>query len=352
MAPIFELHKKPGVVYAVTDDGVELPVIDVTHPAFSLSVTEPGLAALSADFIREADRRRRWPLFVRRLLYRLFLSRSILAAGMAQASGSFLSGLNTYVMKLGPDNLGRYAQPIDRTIAASLPVLGMRLRLQDVATLLADGLEPRLETSRERPCHLLNIGGGTAIDSLNALLVLQRRGPERLRSRSLRIHVLDLQAAAPGFGERALAALQAEGAPLHGLDVRLEHVPYDWSRAAETLPGMLADRLPPDAIVAVSSEGGLFEYGSDDRIVGNLDVLRDHTPEDTIVVGSVTRDDGPAAHLDPPSGIVLVPRSLRAFETLAHRAGWTASRWIERPFSRQVSLRKERGGAGIGTAPR
>jgi hypothetical protein len=352
VAPIPELHKKPGLVYAVTDDGVELPVIDVTHPAFALAVTEPQLSALVTDFIGEAERRRRWPLFVRRLLYRLVLSRSILAAGLAQASGSFLSGLNTYVMKLGPDNLGRYAQPIDRTLAGSLPVLGMRLRLQDVATLLADGLEPRLETSRKRPCHLLNIGGGTAIDSLNALLVLQRRKPERLRGRSLRIHVFDLQAAAPSFGERALFALQAEGAPLHGLDVRLEHVPYDWSRAAETLPALLADRVPPDTIVAVSSEGGLFEYGSDDPIVANLQVLREHTPEETIVVGSVTRGDGPATHLDPPSGIVLVPRSVRQFETLAHRAGWTAARWIERPFSRQVSLRKERGDAGIETSPR
>ena len=30
-----EQNKKPGVCYAVTDDGLELPVIDITHPAFA-----------------------------------------------------------------------------------------------------------------------------------------------------------------------------------------------------------------------------------------------------------------------------------------------------------------------------
>ena len=28
-----EQHKKPGVCYAVTDGGLELPVIDITNPA-------------------------------------------------------------------------------------------------------------------------------------------------------------------------------------------------------------------------------------------------------------------------------------------------------------------------------
>ncbi len=31
---------KPGLVYAATDEGLELPVIDVTHPAFALNVSQ------------------------------------------------------------------------------------------------------------------------------------------------------------------------------------------------------------------------------------------------------------------------------------------------------------------------
>ena len=35
-----EAHKKAGVSYAFTDDGIELPVIDVTHPAFTIAPTD------------------------------------------------------------------------------------------------------------------------------------------------------------------------------------------------------------------------------------------------------------------------------------------------------------------------
>ena len=37
---IAEKKKKAGVCYAVTDDGLELPVIDVTHPAFEIQLNE------------------------------------------------------------------------------------------------------------------------------------------------------------------------------------------------------------------------------------------------------------------------------------------------------------------------
>ena len=39
IARIPETKKKPGVCYAPTDDGVELPVIDITHPAFALGLS-------------------------------------------------------------------------------------------------------------------------------------------------------------------------------------------------------------------------------------------------------------------------------------------------------------------------
>ena len=49
---------------------------------------------------------------------------------------------------------------------------------------------------------------------------------------------------------------------------------------------MLSDLAARGAIVAASSEGGLFEYGTDDAIVANLTVLaRADVP---VVAGSVT----------------------------------------------------------------
>ena len=40
-----EKNKRAGLVYAVTDDGLELPVIDITHPAFACETTEAEISA-------------------------------------------------------------------------------------------------------------------------------------------------------------------------------------------------------------------------------------------------------------------------------------------------------------------
>src|SRR5262249_59657568 len=120
---------------------------------------------------------------------------------------------------------------------------GTRLRLQAAAGLLAESLVPAL-AARPGPLHLLNIGGGPAIDSLNALLLLRRDHPERLAGRPVRIHVLDIDAEGPAFGARALAAVQAPGASLEGLDAGLAHVAYDWNES-HRLPAIVAGLLPP-----------------------------------------------------------------------------------------------------------
>lgn len=48
-----EKNKKPGVYYALTNDGVELPVIDVTHPEFALNLSAEDLSARRERFIRD-----------------------------------------------------------------------------------------------------------------------------------------------------------------------------------------------------------------------------------------------------------------------------------------------------------
>jgi hypothetical protein len=40
MIRVSELNKKDGVCYAATREGVELSVVDVTHPAFALDITD------------------------------------------------------------------------------------------------------------------------------------------------------------------------------------------------------------------------------------------------------------------------------------------------------------------------
>jgi hypothetical protein len=337
-ATIPEKSKQRGVSYALTDDGIELPVIDLTHPAFAVAPSPAELAELGAQFVRESERRARLPATIQRVLLRIVLRRSVLGRALMAAEGSFLDGMSTYLMKLGPDNLGSgYAVTVDRRIAASLPALSMRMRLRDVSRMLADGLAPALAAAPGRPCHLLNIAGGPSADTLNALILLHRERAEVLAGRELRIHVLDVDEAGPAFGARALAALRTEGAPLHGLAIEMRHVRYDWG-AASRLREVLG-ALGEEAVMAVASEGGLFDYGSDEAVVENLGALAEGSPASAVVVGSVTRADGPLARAHA-SSVATRPRTLEAFSALARRAGWAVAKSTEGPPHRLVTLEK------------
>ena len=125
----------PTICYAATDDTGRLPVIDITHPAFAVDDDPAALAREARIFVAESPQRRQMPPHVRELL-----QRSRLGSGLTAAAGSFLTGLNTYLLKIGPDNLGDGFEDIDRRIAASFPAFMTRVRLQDVARLLAAGI--------------------------------------------------------------------------------------------------------------------------------------------------------------------------------------------------------------------
>src|SRR6476660_3607570 len=172
MDPIVpEAQKRFGVSYAVTDTGLELPVIDVTHPAFAIAPTDAELEALAAAF-QEMMARQRDATEEQLAALRSMLEGSILGRGMLAGSGTFLTGLDTYLMKLGPDNLGAYAAELDRQIARALgPV---RMRLQNVTAFMAEALGPALDSAPGAPLHLVNIAGGPAIDSLNALILVRQ----------------------------------------------------------------------------------------------------------------------------------------------------------------------------------
>ena len=153
----------------------------------------------------------------------------------------------------------------------------------------------------------------------------------------MNINVLDQDDGGPAFGEAALTALSNEGRPLHSSQIVFRHVPYDWSRWQD-LKSILEAAQSQRALVICSSEGGLFEYGSDQDIAANLRILRAF-PEVLAVVGSVTRADEPAIRLRQTSPAALQPRGWRVFGELAGKVGWRVDRVIERPFADQVLLR-------------
>ena len=323
-----------NLVCAKTNGGMELAVIDVTNPAFAVTATDAELAAMAEQYIREAGQQHKIPEALREAL-----RSSMLGRGLMAATGTFLDGMSTYMLKLGPENLGECATPIDQRIAASFPAFTTRLRLQDVARLLADGLANSVAARPRRPVCLVNIGGGPASDSWNALIHLRAEQPDLVADCEFVIAVMDLDETGPAFGARAVEALCLPGGSLSGLNIGFRHFIYEWADTSR-LRDVLAELRACDAACGISSEGGLFEYGSDEEIVSNLTVLHGGTARDAVVVGSVTREGGPVRASLIANRLLTLPRTIEAFRGLAEHAGWTVQEVRERPFCFNVRLVK------------
>ena len=167
-------------------------------------------------------------------------------------------------------------------------------------------------------------------------MLLRAARPELVADREAVIAVLDVDPAGPAFGASAVGALMQPGAPLNSMAVRFQHMPYDWSDAGRL--GELLKALPADAVWGVSSEGALFEYGSDEQIVDNLRELRAPIPCAVTIVGSVTRDSEATRASRASTRVATIPRSLDAFCDLVSAAGWRLDSASARPFSYNVRL--------------
>src|SRR6185436_20187113 len=118
-------------------------------PAFAIEASTEEIAERTRWFVEEMQVRQTMPE-ARRAAIANALRGSRFGTALTQASGSFLDSITTYLIKLGPDNLESLVGELDRRIAASFPVWTVRLRVQDVARLLAGGLTPTLERDPTR----------------------------------------------------------------------------------------------------------------------------------------------------------------------------------------------------------
>ena len=326
-----------STLHAAHQDGIELAVVDVTHPAFRVVISDEELAAMADRHLLELPQQ---VAATAAPEVQEILQQSRLWRSFRTASGGFLPWMPTYLMKLGPENLGAAeTSPVDRHITASFPALALRIRLQDMARLLADGVATMLDAQPGRPVCFVNIAGGPASDSWNALILLRTERPELLAGRSVVVAVLDLDESGPAFGARAVAVLREPGGPLSEVKVSLQHIPYGWSETSR-LKEVLTELQASEAACAISSEGGLFEYGTDEEVVANLRALHAGTAADAVMAGSVTRESELMRAMMSIHGMRLQPRTLDAFRALAAEAGWTVKRAIERPLSYHVLLAK------------
>ncbi len=332
-------RNRDGIIFAKTREGFDLPVIDVTNPRFAAPSDAAAVRELHAAFVAGERRRRRIPTFIMRMMLRAAARKSRLVRALFESNDGFLDGLSTYVMKLGPDNLvPPYDTAVDRRLAASPHIALLRLRTHQIAQLVAEGMADDLAAAgTAAPLSLINIGGGPALDSINAMILLRRARP-RLLDRPIAIEVLDSSQDGAFFGANALAALKADQGPLAGLDIGLRHHDYDWDRPA-ALASLVEKLASAGAVIAASTEGALFEYGSDQAIVANLQTLRANGSGARMVAGSVTSADETRRRMIAQTRFKLVPRGLAGFAPLATQAGFHVAKVETALLSEQVLLR-------------
>jgi hypothetical protein len=332
-------RKSGGIIYAKTREGFDLPVIDFTNPAFAVPEDPAAVQALYDAFMADERRRRRIPKFIMQMMLGSAAKKSRLIRALFKSDTGYLDGLSTYVMKLGADNLvPPYDTPMDRRLAASPHVALLRLRMHQIAHLVAEGLaDTPAAAGAAAPLSLINIGGGPALDSINALILLRRARPDLL-TRPIAIEVLDANQDGAFFGANALAALRADQGPLAGLDIGMRHHDYDWDRPA-ALESLVQNLSSAGAMIAASTEGALFEYGSDQAIVANLQALRANGSGVSVVAGSVTRADETRRRMIAQTGFKLVPRGIAGFAPLVAQAGFRIAKVESAQLSDQVLLR-------------
>ena len=106
--------------------------------------------------------------------------------------------------------------------------------------------------------------------------------------------------------------------------------------SSASLEALSRDLAADGAMIAASSEGGLFEYGSDEAIVANLKALRAGGAR--LVAGSVTSSDEIHRRRITASRFKLIPRGIEGFAPLAARAAFTIARVEAAQLSDQVLL--------------
>jgi hypothetical protein len=281
-----EGNKVPGLRYVFTDTGLELPVLDITHPLFEQSVDDTVLAAQRAQSSALAAMVRAMPEAQRRMITeRSYIWGTHFTDG---AETGYLSGMGTYMLKLGPGLIGGGGErESDRRATMSVGGIAARMRLRDLCCRQAEVLSPLLAAHPDARLGLINIAGGAASDTINTLRLIRRHDESFLLGRRIELHLLETDTIGPHFAEQSLIAMREAGEDFEALDLdfRFHHV--SWADEA-AWKGIMRDR--DEDIVLVSSEGGLFEYGRDEEIRAVLALLAEYPSVATVVAGSCLLD--------------------------------------------------------------
>jgi hypothetical protein len=341
-----ETSRIARLAYVFTDNGIELPVLDITHPQFVSSIDEDHLDEVSKASIQRMLAMGQMSDAQKRTYYEQLLKSYIFGPVFVSDPGAnFMSGMSTYVYKLGPNLIGGGPdREFDRSASMDIGSVAVRMRIRDLCRLQADAVIPQLESSPQKDLCFINIAGGAASDSINTLILILKENPTLVRSRKIEIHVLDIDTVGPHFALGCIEALKAPAHHFHGLDIAFHHVPHDWQDTDGLIP-LLSNKK--DWIVMCTSEGGLFEYGGDEEIIRNLNVLYDHSPAGMRVAGTIVHEPNkvhatvPALAKASNAGLQFL--GVSGLTGLLEKTGWGLERVQEQnPIYAVFTLKKEK----------
>ena len=287
---ISERNKIEGISYAFTENGIELPILDISHPLFLRSIDEEKLYKMLHKIKQEGEGRaesfNKIPAFIKNFMAK----RSYIMAGfmLKDTEDTFLSGMSTLMMKFGPGLIGRgRGKFFDRLGSKAFGAILLRMRVKDICKLQTDILETQLIYEKNKNLCFINIAGGAACDSINALVTVIKKDPTLLKDREIEINVFDIDRFGPSFAKNCVESLKSTGNYFSGLNISYNHIYYNWNDTTVLREFLLKRK---ESFVIASSEGGLFEYASDEDIVKNLNVLHDNSQKNMKIVGSAIRD--------------------------------------------------------------
>ena len=287
---ISERNKITGISYAFTENEIELPVLDISHPLFLRSIDEGKLDKMLNEIKQEgeerAERFNKIPAFIKNYMAK----RSYIMAGfmLKDSEDTFLSGMSTLMMKFGPGLIGRgRGKLFDRLGSKAFGAILLRMRVKDICKLQADIIESQLMKEKNRNLCFINIAGGAACDSINSLITVIKKDPSLLKDREIEINVFDIDKFGPSFAKNCVESLKSSGNYFSGLNISFNHIFYNWNETTELRTFLLQRK---EWFIIASSEGGLFEYASDEDIIKNLNVLNDNPQKNLKIVGSAIRD--------------------------------------------------------------
>lgn len=342
MNTIPEKNKVSGLSYVYTVCGLELPVLDITHPLFTTSINEESLEALCKESAQRAKSMKEMPDAQKMVI----AEKSYLFGRYfhKDPTATYLSGMSTYMLKLGPNLIGGGEERnIDRMISMGVISVAARMRLRDICRLQANALVPRLKASPGKELCLINIAGGAAPDSINTLILVLEENQSLLKNRKIEINVFEIDSDSPIFAQRCIEALKAPRSHFHGLDISFNHINYNWADTRNLIDFLAKKR---DCIMMGTSEGGLFEYAGDDEIINNLDAIYDNSPDEMQFAGTVIHDidtvDPTMAAMAEESRGSLQLRGIDGLISILKKTKWKPDKTTDKnPVYGVFTLKKE-----------